>query len=1315
MMKHKTGKIAAALLVIVLIAAGAFALFGGGSKDAPLEGNLIENADFSQVSDGMPDGWEKGMWITSSGASYLEAATMPDGKTAVLVENAAANDARFEQTVPVRENATYKLTAKVMAEGCDPDILGANVSFLGIYGTSNSVHDTDGQWETVTLYGQTGKGQKEVTVCARLGGYGAEATGKAWFTDMELTEVSEVPVGVSVLNLATPEPQKEEKKDDAGAKDLKDSAILLLTAASCAYLLLAAAIIQLCLRPRAGAAQDALIPGGALALGGVLLLGFAVRFILAVNIEGYGVDMGCFAAWAGKMASGGPARFYEEGYFCDYPPAYMLVLGGLGLIADALGLAYGSMQMQVLLKLAPIFCDLTLAALLYRAAMQRVGERPALGMAALMALNPAFIVAGSCWGQIDAVLAVLLVIMLLYAQEGKWHIAIPVFALAVLAKPQAGLLAPLGVAALIKDARDKRAVRSMLWGIGGGLLVTLAIALPFSANQPNAFWLVDKYTETLSSYNYATLSTGNLMFLLGGNWVAGDMVVFGPVTYGALGMALMALSFASGILVYMKGKGRSALVLSAALTMQMVFVLGSKMHERYILPALALMLLAYAMTHDVRVLASALLVTAASAVNIGVVLAFEYLIAPNLWLGYILGVVQIIAMGMMIWACVDIVWRGCALVLPERRKADAQEGEDAPMYAADERMRRELLHAPQAPMRMTKRDWAVMLALTLAYAVVGFWGLGDMDAPQTGYASTQAGESVVIDLGQVREDFRLYYYGGISDTAFTVAVSDDGEAYGEENKVKFLRGDCFKWQAVRAPKTYEGDQVTDVMADMLTFSGRYIRLTFDGAASALWEVAAVDEHGAAYPVVSSAAYGAREGRGDDAVKLIDEQHTVPDKPTYMNSMYFDEIYHGRTGYEHANSLYTYETTHPPLGKVFMSWCIDLMGMTPFAWRFAGALTGVLMIPAIYLLGKLLMGRTLYAFLCAFLMSVDCMHFTQTRIATIDSFPVLFIMLMFLCMAWWMKMSFYHTKLWKTFVPLALSGIFMGLAISSKWIGCYSAVGLAVLFFSRFYSLWRQSVYAAAHRREDVRFAHAADVFQKYGLLTILACCVFFVAVPLVIYCLSYIPYLSAYGEVKLDMRTLERLLDAQIYMFEYHKDLVAEHYFASPWYEWPVIAKPMWYYNADFKGAGMASSILAFGNPAVWWTGLAGILAMLLLSVCRNALPALRIIPGRDDAYDRAMPVIAVGFLSAYLPWVLISRLTFIYHYFASVPFIILATAQMLRYAERHCPKLARALAAVLCVIALILFVAFYPLASGIEVPRAWCDAVSWFDNWMWY
>ncbi|MBP3524866.1 MAG: phospholipid carrier-dependent glycosyltransferase, partial [Clostridia bacterium] len=612
-------------------------------------------------------------------------------------------------------------------------------------------------------------------------------------------------------------------------------------------------------------------------------------------------------------------------------------------------------------------------------------------------------------------------------------------------------------------------------------------------------------------------------------------------------------------------------------------------------------------------------------------------------------------------------------------------------------------------------DALILLVLTLVYGVVGFWGLGATKAPQSGYASTAAGETVVIDLGARHEDFHIYYYGGVSSTAFSVATSDDGVTYGEETGAYFDIGECYKWLAMRQP-VYDADgSVSSVTGGMLPFSGRYIRLTFDGAASSLWEVAAVDGSGEVIPPVGVSRDGGVAGRMGDPNSLIDEQDTVPDKPSYYNSMYFDEIYHARTGYEHAHGQYTYETTHPPLGKVFMSWCIRLMGMTPFAWRFAGALCGVLMVPAMYLLAKTLLGSTLWAALCALLLSVDCMHFTQTRIATIDSFPVLFMMLMFLFMARWMKMSYYHQRLRDTFVPLALSGAFMGLAIASKWIGCYGAVGLAVLFFSRFIVLWRQGLYAQRHRDEDPAFVRAADTFREKGIRTILACCVFFVLVPVVIYVLSYIPYLRAYGEIKWNLTTFTRIWDAQVLMFDYHKNLVAEHYFASPWYEWPLIVKPMWYYNADFKGAGMASSILAFGNPAVWWTGLAGILFVLCYSVYRNALPALGVLPGREDEDDRAMPVIAVGFLSAYLPWVLVSRLTFIYHYFASVPWIIIATALGLKYLARHRRRLAYALAAGLSVAAIALFIGFYPLASGIEVPRAWCDAMNWFKGWMWY
>ena len=62
----------------------------------------------------------------------------------------------------------------------------------------------------------------------------------------------------------------------------------------------------------------------------------------------------------------------------------------------------------------------------------------------------------------------------------------------------------------------------------------------------------------------------------------------------------------------------------------------------YLAATLALLLLAWLETGDVRLLASGVLASAAAAVNIGAVLTFEHLVAPNLWLGYLLGAAQLI-------------------------------------------------------------------------------------------------------------------------------------------------------------------------------------------------------------------------------------------------------------------------------------------------------------------------------------------------------------------------------------------------------------------------------------------------------------------------------------------------------------------------------------------------------------------------------------------------------------------------------------------------------------------------------------------------
>ena len=77
----------------------------------------------------------------------------------------------------------------------------------------------------------------------------------------------------------------------------------------------------------------------------------------------------------------------------------------------------------------------------------------------------------------------------------------------------------------------------------------------------------------------------------------------------------------------------------------------------------------------------------------------------------------------------------------------------------------------------------------------------------------------------------------------------------------------------------------------------------------------------------------------EAQALFDEADTVPENRTYMYGMYFDELYHARTAYEHLHGIKPYENSHPPLGKIFIMLGIAVFGMNAFGWRVVGALFG----------------------------------------------------------------------------------------------------------------------------------------------------------------------------------------------------------------------------------------------------------------------------------------------------------------------------------------------------------------------------------------
>ena len=466
----------------------------------------------------------------------------------------------------------------------------------------------------------------------------------------------------------------------------------------------------------------------------------------------------------------------------------------------------------------------------------------------------------------------------------------------------------------------------------------------------------------------------------------------------------------------------------------------------------------------------------------------------------------------------------------------------------------------------------------------------------------------------------------------------------------------------------------------------------------------------------------------DASALLDEQDTLDGEPGWWNSTYFDEIYHARTAYEHATGQDAYEWTHPPLGKVIMSWFVQLFGMTPFGWRFAGALCGVLMLPAMYLIAKQLTKKRLMAFAAMVLMALDCMHFTQTRLATIDSYPVLFIILSYFFMLRFIQRDIVTSPMKRLLPDLALSGFFMGCGVASKWIGIYAGIGLAVLYFWACARALRVGMDSARMLRSgDELTADEQDLLTKRDrpamrrvICLCLWCLLFFVAVPLAIYLGSYIVHYQA-REVNGIVDWLRLVWQTQVNILNYHgtPGLGMDHAYYSPWYEWFTMQTPMYYASPSFTPDGWRYAIYCFGNPVVWYGGLAGLMYVALRWVRNHlcSLPdggtALRL---RASTWCVSPAFVLIGFAAQILPWVLVPRGTYIYHYFASVPFLILALVLGLNSLYSRRGKSGLVVTVLILAAALVMFVYLFPYASGVLSPSWWMDSIRnypWTGGWL--
>ncbi len=392
----------------------------------------------------------------------------------------------------------------------------------------------------------------------------------------------------------------------------------------------------------------------------LLAAALLVRMLIAPWAEGYATDVGAFTAWAGRAAAGLEAFYSDPDYFADYPPGYMYVLWVVGKLQAHWGLEWQSPEFLLLLKMPAILADVAATWLVYRLARRHKLGAPA-AVAALYAFNPAVILDSAVWGQVDGVLVLGLLAGVMLLRRFPWASG-AAFAAALLIKPQALLLGPLPLlcfAVRLIRRRERRAILDLTLFLAAGLAVFAAGVLPY-VMQYGPTWVVTKYTSTMNSYPYASLNAFNLFALVGGNGVD-TATIFHGLTYAQWGTLSLVLTLALAVAAAMLAKDDTFVWYVPVLLVVSVFVLGTMMHERYLFPALALVLGLYVVTRDWRVLVLLGGLSVTLMLNIAEVLALShhetYLVPPEGGLLLACSAANVLLWAWMIWIGVRLCTR----------------------------------------------------------------------------------------------------------------------------------------------------------------------------------------------------------------------------------------------------------------------------------------------------------------------------------------------------------------------------------------------------------------------------------------------------------------------------------------------------------------------------------------------------------------------------------------------------------------------------------------------------------------------------------
>ena len=329
------------------------------------------------------------------------------------------------------------------------------------------------------------------------------------------------------------------------------------------------------------------------ALVALLVAGLAIRLAVLDSTGHYG-DAFVNGRWADNMATFGPWNFYR--YDGALYPALLYAYWPIGVLLD------GAAQARAVKGLSIPF-DLAIGVVAYLAARRMVGPVRALVAPAIYLFNPAVLLAGPVWGQVDAAGTLAYLLALLALAGRRFALAGAFSVVALLIKPQFGLvLLPVAVVAVLnwRATLDRSPVfRAVL----GGAAAYLVVALPLRMDPISYLGLV---IDAGGFKKVSSANAANIWGLFQGYKIPdGGLVYFGGV--------LLLLGLTAALLPLLRRQDLPTILAVGAFVIFAFYFLPTRVHERYLFPAMAV--LAPLAAANWRVLVAYLILTAGFAAS----------------------------------------------------------------------------------------------------------------------------------------------------------------------------------------------------------------------------------------------------------------------------------------------------------------------------------------------------------------------------------------------------------------------------------------------------------------------------------------------------------------------------------------------------------------------------------------------------------------------------------------------------------------------------------------------------------------------------